>query len=126
MSRIYKFYASSSGTNNALAQIQILATCRIKSVRWRVASDTITDGAIHYAEISTQAVNQATVNNPAGIISCVRVAGNFVTSGLDISCFAFQDLVDCPLTIGQIVYLNTFLAAGTISSYYDVFLDCTA
>jgi len=126
MSRSYKFYGTTAATSNALAQIQVLAGARIKSVRWRIGVDAITDGGMFYVELSTQGVGQPTINNPSGIISCMRVCANFVTSGLDLSGLCQQDLIDCPVGLGQILYLNTYVPAGTITAFVDCFVDCTA
>lgn len=123
--RIYRLYLTGNSSTNNAANVQILQNTRIKSVRWNIAFDSITDGAHAYLEASLQGSAQAASNNTVGVFSAIRAYSNFVTSGLAVWSGFKQDMLDCPARQGDLIYINTVLVSGTIAWIGDIFLDCT-
>lgn len=125
VSRIYTLYAAGSATANAAASVQILQNTRIKSVRWAVNINSITDDGVFYGELSLLNASQQTQNESMGIVSVVRGQTNFLTSGIFWGGIKCQDFVDCPLQLQQILYFNTVIS-GTLTYQLTIQVDCTA
>lgn len=116
--RTYKLYAASSGNN--VANVTIVRSGRIRSLRWAVCMDTVTDNHNVIAEISTQSVSQAGTNDTLGSIDEIRQWHNNAAAGSSTSGINVQRMVDYPVAAGERLYLNTTFT-GTV--YLTCFID---
>jgi hypothetical protein len=120
--RTYRLYATGTASTNNAASIQIVKAGRIKGIRFSPQVDSVVDGSALYAEISLQAAAQATTNNSQGVLATMRTVYTQATSGATLSSLSTQFLLDCPVGLGEMVYLNTVIA-GTLTHSLDVFVD---
>jgi len=115
-----KLYATGSATGNAVAQVTIPSSGRIRGIQVAVSADSITDNAQASIEVSRASATEIAVNGSQQCVCQVEARNNFVTSGLSpIGINTFYP-VDVQVAQGQIIYLHAVIV-GTIT-YFATFL----
>lgn len=121
--RIYQLYATGSATANAAASVQMLRSGRIKSVRFAVSWDSVTDNAILFGEVALNNAGLTQQNDATGVIAGFSANNNLLTSGMTMGAINIQHLLDCPITLGQFVYLNFLVPTGTLTHFTRAWVD---
>lgn len=119
--RIYKLYGSATTTGVNIANVQILGRGRIKQIAWSASYDGPADNASAAVELSFQQVSTIGQSNVAGPIDEIRTVTNLTTSGAPPGFLSRVVPVDCPVGVGDILYLNC-LVSGTVSCLVNCFV----
>lgn len=97
--------------NDNLASIQVQRPGTIKSVRFAVTHDSVTDNASIHVEVSKSPVTSSNATSfNTSVIAMAASRSNFVTSGLSTGGINHQVMVNKPVGLGEILYINV---AGT-------------
>jgi hypothetical protein len=115
-----KLYATGSATGNAVAQVVIPSSTRLRGIQVCVSFDSITDNAQADLEVSLASATEINVNGAQQCVCQVSSRNNFVTSGMTNAGVPIFLPVDVQMRQGQILYLHAVIV-GTIT-YFGTFI----
>jgi hypothetical protein len=118
LSIIGMYAATSGGTEDALASIDIPSDGRITGVDWAVSALLNADGELLEAELSFLSTNQIRTNDARGSISQVRLEMYLLTSGAtQHSANKFVALSPgLEVAAGERLYIHSRATAGVVAS----------
>lgn len=112
--RYYKVYGSSGSTTANLANVQMVKSGRVKTVKWSNAFDSVTDNSRIVGELSIQPTSVVAQNDSRGPIDQFEwLANGTAPLGFQND----QSLVDVPIAAGERLYLNVTVT-GTVTGYF--------
>lgn len=112
--RTLKLFASGSATGNAVANVVIPVTTRIRLVQFNLIIDSITDSMNMRLEVSRSSASEIATNGAQQSICEISASGNFVTSGLAQPTSNGFTPCDIPMVQGQIVYLHASITGTAV------------
>jgi len=110
-----------------MAQIQILRSGKIKSIRWAVGPTATTSNGVACLELSIQPTSSVLDNNSVNSIDSIVLSSVNVTTATQAQYGATvsneQHLVDFAVTERQVLYINSTALSGTLGVEGNVFVD---
>jgi len=117
--RTYKLYTAVS--SNAACYVTVQRSGRIKSIRYSIRMNSVTNGHALSMEVSTQPVAQIAAHDTQGSIDEVGWFNNVGAAGTDHGNIVEQRVIDFPVVAGERIYLNTSFTVT--AAYITVFVD---
>lgn len=115
---LHMYAASTGGTENALANIDIPDDGTIEGVHHNLRASLNADGEFAVSELSFIATSQSTTNDARGILSMVAWQAGLLTSGsAPIGGGSFVPM-DIEVSGGERVYLHSVAAGGVTGAHY--------
>lgn len=121
--RTYKLYGSITATTANLCSVLLAKGGRIKSARWAMTINCVTDNSGIDCELSTASAPQIANNDTLNEIDEIRSFVNFTTSGYGLCAINHQTLLDYPVAAGERLYIHALLtssAVGAVTCFVDV------
>lgn len=108
--RTLQLYGTAAATANAVAQVTIPSSSRIKRVQWAVSVDQVADNSHLALELSKVPTSQISTNGAQDPFFELRQFANTTTPSMTINGSAPID-VECRQ--GEIVYLHCYIVTTT-------------
>lgn len=119
--RIYKLYANITASGNNLANVTIVKSGRIKSIRWDLLMNSVVDNDGVEAELSLYPASMIGSSDSAGALDQISTISNG-TAGGDARA-SKQSLVDIPVGQGEKLYLNSSVQGTPTFGHATCFID---
>lgn len=120
--RTIVLYASITTTADAVANLLIPKTGRVKQIRWAGSFDGPADNARANLELSTRSTSQFATNDVQNVLAGLDVVQNILTSGGGAIPLKFSEIMDFPVAAGERIYIHASVA-GTVVCAMRIFID---
>lgn len=108
--RTIQLYGTASATANAVAQVTIPSSAKLKRVQWAIGVDQVADNSNMALELSKIPTSQIATNGAPDPFFELRQWSNSTTPSMSMNGSAPVD-VDCRQ--GEIIYLHCLIATTT-------------